>query len=671
MRLYLRHTFPIYVCLLSLALIVVSEHHSFARDWHVAIEHPNANDHHRGNEHQPLRTITAATRQVQPGDRILIHDGIYREQIALTVGGTMAKPITFAAATGQSPVIRGSDLWDQPWRTVPNMPFVFQTDLKSLPAKDNPFLQKIYIGGKNPYHLSRPTAPLQAHLPLSIGQVFCNGEILRQVDAYNLLKSFSGTWLVDPTGQSLLVHPPDRITDPNKAMMELSTRTSIFRPTRRGLGYIHLNGLVFEHCANQGSFPQAGAVSTRAGHHWLIENCTIANANTIGLDCGWETWDQSNLINTLDEDRIRFNVTGHVIQNNIIRDNGLCGIAGINTKQVTISNNQILRNNTQDFSAPWAKWEEWGGIKLHGCDDALIQNNLVMDNEGYGIWLDNGYANAKVLYNTVLNNRMAGIFLELGNGPAQIASNIVAYTRPRGSYYNGMGIYTHDASGVQVLHNLVLGNAGFGVMMRSTSDRKFAGHLVQTNNQIIQGNIIFENSLPAISLPWPNDRAGNNHSDYNLLWAAHEYWQGQRAWPSLFAINRFKNTVNTEQMVAQVLQRLQKDGHMNIPFLDEKNWPRNPVLSLIHWRSAMQQDQHSVESPNMLKIWLRPRQRTLTFDVDESFFKRICPPIDELNVDFNRQPVSASTWLFGPFQHLKPGINHLFLQPAVTTKTEP
>jgi hypothetical protein len=99
----------------------------------------------------------------------------------------------------------------------------------------------------------------------------------------------------------------------------------------RGLGYITLRGFDFEQCANPSGEdfwkapnpPQAGAVSTRSGHHWIIENNTIRFAQGIGLDCGRE-----GLGRVLDGQTAPRNVGYHLIRGNRISDSGQCGIAG-------------------------------------------------------------------------------------------------------------------------------------------------------------------------------------------------------------------------------------------------------------------------------------------------------------------------------------------------------
>ena len=81
----------------------------------------------------------------------------------------------------------------------------------------------------------------------------------------------------------------------------------------------------------------------------------------------------------------------HLIQNNIISDNGCGGIAGYVSHGSKIIGNRIERNNNLGMTAP-----EIGGIKLHFFTKGLIEANLIKDNHAYGIWLDNEWLISRV-----------------------------------------------------------------------------------------------------------------------------------------------------------------------------------------------------------------------------------------------------------------------------------
>jgi len=102
---------------------------SSGREYHVSVE---GDDAHDGSASRPLRTISAAARLAQGGDRVIVHEGVYRERIDPPRGGTSdRKRIVYEAAPGAKVVIKGSEVikgWQKvqndAWKvTVPNRLF--------------------------------------------------------------------------------------------------------------------------------------------------------------------------------------------------------------------------------------------------------------------------------------------------------------------------------------------------------------------------------------------------------------------------------------------------------------------------------------------------------------------------------------------------------------------
>lgn len=55
-----------------------------AKEIHVSI---NGNDSNDGSLKKPFRTISQASRLAMPGDVVIVHAGVYREQITPPRGG--------------------------------------------------------------------------------------------------------------------------------------------------------------------------------------------------------------------------------------------------------------------------------------------------------------------------------------------------------------------------------------------------------------------------------------------------------------------------------------------------------------------------------------------------------------------------------------------------------
>src|SRR5205807_378094 len=207
----------------------------------------------------------------------------------------------------------------------------------------------------------------------------------------------------------------------------------------------------------------------------------------------------------------------HLVEGNLVTDNAQCGIAAWNTDDVRIIGN-IVRDNATSASADNLSLTDFeaGGIKVHAFHNGLIEGNLVASNSSFGIWLDNGWENARVARNVCTGNRGAGIFVELGFGPILLDHNISAANTRLGAPYFGDGIYTHDSSGVRITHNTFLDNEHYGVEQIVVTQRVcWPKRLAEASNETITGNLFCGNRVGAILLPLLSPRSHDNVSDYN------------------------------------------------------------------------------------------------------------------------------------------------------------
>ena len=102
-----------------------------AADIHVAI---NGNDDNAGTINAPLRTIGKATSVMQPGDRCLIHAGIYRETIT-----PVADDLYFGPFQDDRVEINGCDLVTDNWDT-------FKENIRFISSPDR--VWQIFVDGK-------------------------------------------------------------------------------------------------------------------------------------------------------------------------------------------------------------------------------------------------------------------------------------------------------------------------------------------------------------------------------------------------------------------------------------------------------------------------------------------------------------------------------------------
>jgi len=617
------------------------------RTWVVDQFSETAADNNPGSASHPLRTISAAAQVASAGDTVLIFPGVYRERVAPRRGGQVGRPIIYRANKPGTVIIKGSDVFTRDWKHDLECPEIVSTPCDSIvSAGNNPFL----MGLRGLDRASRPVTG--GELNPTRGQVFVNGEPYQQVLRAENLRAFEGTWLVDAAGRDLFIHfRKSDLTGDAEPLVEVSTRHRIFAPHERYLGHIHLIGLVFEHCANNHPTPQVGAVSTRSGHHWLIEDCTIRHAHTIGLDIGseWgieetnESGDTRNGVVEHNESE-RTGVGYHLVRGNTISDNGLCGICGLKSWGTRIVGNTLERNNFLGFRT----WEV-AGIKMHLFFDGVIEGNFLRDNDCFGIWLDNQYRGSRVTRNIILNSHMAGINIEMGLGPVLIDNNIVAYTRA------GDGLYSHDASGVTIAHNLFYGNANYGVYMAVATDRHASDGLpMRCSNNRVLNNMIFGNKVGAISMPFPWERATHNISDYNLIMGAGETMdESTGVEEPLFRINTSHKHVPQATITEAVAQRL---GAAGLGYAPAQVWETNPVLTLGQWQVASGHDTGS-RTTVMYHDMLGTRTCFLRFVLSESINDFQVPRVEGVDRDFFAQQYAGSAMVSpGPFLHLCGGV---------------
>ena len=94
-------------------IVWVTLTHLDARTYVVS---PQGNDGNPGTFENPIQTISSGARRAQPGDTVLVQEGIYRERVTPIRGGRPGIPITYRAERGKRVFIRGSEIWTPKWR---------------------------------------------------------------------------------------------------------------------------------------------------------------------------------------------------------------------------------------------------------------------------------------------------------------------------------------------------------------------------------------------------------------------------------------------------------------------------------------------------------------------------------------------------------------------------
>jgi len=453
----------------------------FSKTLYVDGSAKNASDDNPGTKARPFKTIDRAAQVLEPGQRVVVAAGVYREWVHPRRGGTSpAKMISYQAAPGAKVVIKGSRAVG-PWRRDDKTKGLWKFALKGELFQDgyNPFTIPNVTPkqfdmmswaqrwrGKKPYTLPR-------------GLVFQDGRRMRQVNTRDDLPKQGGAYWVDANGPAVHVNPFDG-ADPNKVTMEITTQRCVFAPEKIGLGYIHVAGFTIEHAGNPFPFPQYGALSTWRGHHWLIERNIVRQVNGVGIDIGSQYW-------AIEQPKIK--PGWHIVRGNTITDCGVCGIQGLACRDSLIEDNLLIGNAIY----PVERYYETAAIKTHGNVNTLIRGNRIFDTlHGGGIWMDFANVNSRCSRNIIVNSSTihGGIFIEASLKPNMIDCNFIWGTR-------GAGIYEHDSRDQIICHNFIGKSTGPAMRLRGkVTNRKVHGQPIVSGNHVAINNILFDSKRP-------------------------------------------------------------------------------------------------------------------------------------------------------------------------------
>ena len=89
---------------------------TFTKTYYVDNRSTKASDSNPGTKELPFLTINKAAQALQPGERVVINTGAYRERVVPARGGTgPEKMISYEAAPGANVVVKGSRLVKSGW----------------------------------------------------------------------------------------------------------------------------------------------------------------------------------------------------------------------------------------------------------------------------------------------------------------------------------------------------------------------------------------------------------------------------------------------------------------------------------------------------------------------------------------------------------------------------
>ena len=472
----------------------------YRKVYYVDRQHPEAADGNPGTEKAPFLTIQAAAEVVEPAQKVLIKSGIYREWIQPRRGGTGADGmISFEAAPGADAIIRGSQVLSATWTNseVAKSVSVWMADLpESFFEGDHPFA--VVNTTDADFELMRWARGEHGRVPHTLprAMVFQDGRRLTQLGTCDELRRVAGAFWIDVENHALHLNPFDR-TNPNTCEMEATTRQFLFNPLVKGLGYIRIEGLTFEHAGNGFIRSGHGAVTTWSGNHWIIEDNTLRHMNSTAIEIGALTEEGPN---SGDWTELEKTVGDHLVRGNHVYDCGTGGIQGTAVARSLVADNHIHDCGWQEVEHIW----EAAGIKILLTLNCVVQcNHIHHCYAATGIWIDCANRNTRVCRNLVHDIAAANgaIAFEASNVLNLIDHNII---------YNvdGAGMHLHDSDLLLIAHNLIQNCSFAAVHMTKSPSRDRVG--VCKNNRVIN------NVITRCPVAFDYD-VMENVSDYNIF----------------------------------------------------------------------------------------------------------------------------------------------------------
>lgn len=352
------------------------------------------------------------------GDRFQLADdgGDYRDTLSPQISGSSGSEIVFEAYSGDTPVIKGSDLVGT-WTVFSGS--VYQAALTTEP-------QQVFIDG-------------------NFGD--------RQTSTGACVNEYDWYWA---SNVLYLYAPGDPDTQYTTPGVEASVRQYCI--ALNGPGYVDIDGLTLAHGGTNN-------INGWASSNITVKNCTVEWAWEVGVFANSNT----TLTNWLIEDNIlRYSGVG----------GATLTLSGSSSSGHITRRNAVYENGTHQ--GEWSTQQQWtGGLKYLGIPlaDCEVYDNEVYDNgptggattaqKGNGIWFD--YADATGAnpnichHNLIYDNTGCGVFIEVSKH-AHVWANVMygnAVMNDNG-YATAAGVRIDSRGDREASDNLIYNNTIVG-----------------------------------------------------------------------------------------------------------------------------------------------------------------------------------------------------------------
>lgn len=428
-----------------------------------------------GRRETPFKSIGAAAAIAQPGDEVIVADGIYREYVDPKNGGREDARITYRSEHLLGAVITGAEevkSWEHCGGNVwvcriDNGIFGDYNPYTTLVAGDWYFLPPIrhtgavYLNGKQLYETETP-------------EECARGEVYPyswepEASVYK--------WYTRQEEGKTAIYGNFQGKNPNEENVEINVRRNCFLPSKTGRDYITFSGFRVNKAATTWAPPAAyqdGMIGPHWAKGWIIEDCEISDSKCSGISLGKYCDPENEMYFTnrrvksptqMERDAVcrgqyhgwlKEKVGSHIVRRCNIHHCEQTGIVGrMGCVFSLIEDNCIHHiNNMQQLGGA-----EIAGIKFHAAIDVVFRRNHI-HHSTMGIWCDWQAQGTRITQNLLHHNHAPkgtphaegammsqDIFIEVGHGPTLVDNNILLSEV-------SMRLATQ---GVACVHNLMLG----------------------------------------------------------------------------------------------------------------------------------------------------------------------------------------------------------------------
>ncbi|MBR5970008.1 MAG: right-handed parallel beta-helix repeat-containing protein [Lachnospiraceae bacterium] len=378
-----------------------------------------------GSARQPYRTISEAAYAARPGDTVLVHPGLYREEVRLKHGGTKDAPLVFESIVKGGAVLTGTEIVEHFLPTEDHGVFLAQIPAELLPEGS----AKVFADGKELFH----TGTKESLKNCGRGRF--------PVDAP---KDTQGAWYLSGNPAegltTLYVALPEAEIESTE--IEMTLRSGCFTTAVPNVNYVTVSGFVMKDvCGQPDPAPGAeeGILGCTLSKGWVIEDCDISGTAGTGMTLGLKAMDaalfrhESAVYAKRAEELILEQTmtaasrgftpekTGsHLIRRCHIHD---CGRAGIAASYGALRS--VIRDNHIHHIGQERAQDPQAGILLHcGIDVKLLSNHI--EHCPAGICVRDGAQGVFLHGNLLHDNERAGADLLLlrCHGPVTAKSNL-------------------------------------------------------------------------------------------------------------------------------------------------------------------------------------------------------------------------------------------------------